>query len=86
MENFEPINEREIFIKDRLILLGISESDLQFRGTSDRRYIRYGYWKSIPLRNSQLTDLRLEEDLYEDDDGTFRGRPIYRKQYSYYIK
>lgn len=79
-----PINQKEELIKVQLIKNGLDENQIQFRGELDLRYIRYSYWKQ--LTESQILEINLEEDLYEDDDGDYRGRSIIRKLYSYIVK
>jgi hypothetical protein len=82
---YEPINKSEREIKDQLVKNGLEPHRIEFRGDAyNRRYIRYSYWQQ--LTESQLQGTDLEEDLYEDDDGDIRGRPIIRRLYSYIIK
>ena len=85
--NYQPINQKEQSVKDQLIKNGLEENQIEFRGSftnPNNRYIRYGYWK--PLTENDLKGTDLIEDIYEDDDGDDRGRPIIRTLYSYIIK
>jgi hypothetical protein len=80
----KPINPHEEEIKTQLINNGLDEKDLEFRGESERRYIRYNYWKKINQKFLEGTSLT--EDVYYDDDGDDDyGRPIVRTLYSYII-
>jgi hypothetical protein len=83
----DPINEKEVQIKNQLMENGVDGDDIQFRSyPNESRYIRIGYWK--PLRPEDLKGIEtLSEDYYEDYDGDdHRGRPIIRGLYSYNIK
>jgi hypothetical protein len=82
MDN-QPINEKEKAIKDQLILNGLNENEIEFRGEINYRYIRYGYWSR--LNEAETKNIDLEEDPYEDNFGTERS-PIIVQLYSYIIK
>jgi len=82
---YQPINKKEKSILDQLIENGLDENEIEFRGDSNHRYIRYGYWSR--LNETESKNVNLEEDLYEDDDGDDdNGRSIIRRLYSYIIK
>ena len=80
---YQPINEKEKAIKDQFIKNGLDENEIEFRGDSNYRYIRYGYWSR--LNEAETKNIDLEEDPYEDNFGTERS-PIIVQLYSYIIK
>jgi hypothetical protein len=73
-ENEMPQNPTEQSIENALVELGVDREDLQFitgfgLGGS-LRYIRYRYWKSLPISFGAMVELGLEEDTdYEEDCG-----------------
>lgn len=69
-----PKNEDERSIENALAKLGVDREDLEFRTTygSGTRYIRYRYWRSLPILDQQIFDLRLEEECDWDDDCGYR--------------
>ena len=69
-----PKNENERSIEESLVKLGIDREDLEFRTTygSGTRYIRYRYWRSLPILDQQIFDLCLEEERDWDDDCGYR--------------
>ena len=75
-------------VEKRLAVYGIGKADIDWRtGFSldgDYPYLRYGYWKLLPMDAYDAISKYMWEDCYEDDDGDDeRGRPIIRKLYSY---
>ena len=66
-----PQNEKEQLIEDALVELGVDREDLEFgtvMGPDKQRYIRYRYWRPLPISNSQFAELPLYESAYDDDD------------------
>jgi hypothetical protein len=65
-----PQDMTEQSIENALVGLGVDREDLEFRtvmGPDKQRYIRYRYWKPLPISNSEFAELPLYESIYEDD-------------------
>ena len=66
---------REQEIEKALVELGIARDDFQFgaiMGPGNPKYVRYRYWKSLPLTAEQIADLGLQEDSDWDEDCGYR--------------
>ena len=69
-----PQNPTEQSIENALVELGVDREDLEFRtviGPKNVRYIRYRYWKPLPISNSEFAELPLYE-CADDDDGSYK--------------
>lgn len=69
-ESEMPQNPTEQSIENVLVELGVDHEDLEFRttmGTTNTRYIRYRYYKPLPISNSEFAELPLYESIYDDD-------------------
>lgn len=69
-ESEMPQNPTEQSMENVLVDLGIDPEDLEFCGESNssQRYIRYQYWKVLPIALQQLSNMGLEETVDADDD------------------
>jgi hypothetical protein len=65
-----PQDMTEQSIENALVELGVDREDLEFSGGygHTRRYIRYGYWKSLPISDDDAFELGLEEESDWDED------------------
>ena len=62
-----PQSPVEFYIQDQLVKRGIDINDIEFSSPwgSERRYLRYGYWREVDVTGMQ--DI-LSEFVIEDDD------------------
>ena len=69
-ESEMPQNPTEQSIENALVELGVDCEDLEFSGAigSGRRYIRYRYWRALPISDEQIFELGLGEESDWDDD------------------
>ena len=79
-------------VKRTLLSIGVSEKDFDFKRDEPKRCeLRFGYWRRMPddiiaKLEQELSDMNIEHDIYEDDDGeTDDGRTMYRYLHSYII-
>lgn len=65
-----PQDMTEQSIENALVELGVDREDLEFSGGygCTRRYIRYGYWRSLPISEKELFELGLSVDSDWDED------------------
>jgi len=66
-----PQDMTEQSIENALVELGVDREDLEFgtvMGPDKQRYIRYRYWRPLPISNSQFAELPLYENVYDEDD------------------
>lgn len=65
-----PQNMTEQSIENALVELGVNREDLEFSGGygHTRRYIRYGYWRSLPISDKEVFELGLDVDSDWDED------------------
>jgi len=73
-ESEMPQNPTEQSIENALVELGVDCEDLEFTSSfgSGRRYIRYRYWRSLPISFDDMVELGLVEDADYDDDCGYR--------------
>ena len=70
-----PQNMTEQSVENALVELGVDREDLEFRtiiGPNKTRYIRYRYWRPLPINFDQMVELGLYEDADWDDDCGYR--------------
>ena len=69
-ESEMPQNPTEQSIENALVELGVEREDLEFASAfgSSTRYIRYGYWRPLPISTDDMIELGLAEDADWDDD------------------
>jgi len=69
-----PQDMTEQSIENALVELGVDREDLEFSGGygHTRRYIRYRYWRSLPISFDDMVELDLEEYADYDDDCGYR--------------
>ncbi len=69
-----PQNPTEQSIENALVELGVDREDLEFTSAfgSGRRYIRYRYWRHLPITFEQMVELDLLEEADYDDDCGYR--------------
>ena len=65
-----PQDMTEQSIENALVELGVDREDLEFSGGygCTRRYIRYRYWRRLPISFENMIELGLDEDIDYDDD------------------
>lgn len=70
LESELPQDMTEQSIENALVELGVDREDLEFSGGygCTRRYIRYGYWRSLPISEKELFELGLSVDSDWDED------------------
>ena len=73
-ESEMPQNPTEQSIENALVELGVDREELEFTSAfrSSKRYIRYRYWRHLPITFNELVELGLEEDADYDDDCGYR--------------
>ena len=73
-ESEMPQNPTEQSIENALVELGVDREELEFTSVfrSSKRYIRYRYWRHLPITFNELVELGLEEDADYDDDCGYR--------------
>jgi hypothetical protein len=73
-EDEMPQNPTEQSIENALVELGVEREDLEFTSSfgGGQRYIRYRYWKRLPISFDNMLELGLEEDVDYDDDCGYR--------------
>jgi hypothetical protein len=66
-----PQTPTEQLIFDTMVAEGYSPEQIQFRNTNGDgpRYLRYGYWNRVYLKNAEVMALLTEQDDYDDDCG-----------------
>ena len=70
-ESEMPQNPTEQSLENALVELGIDREDLEFStaiNPNSTRYIRYRYWRPLPISNHDFAELPLYENFLEEDD------------------
>jgi hypothetical protein len=70
-ESVMPQNPTEQSLENALVELGIDREDLEFStaiNPNNTRYIRYRYWRPLPISNHDFAELPLYENFLEEDD------------------
>ena len=70
-ESEMPQNPTEQSLENALVELGVDREDLEFStaiNPNNTRYIRYRYWRPLPISNHDFAELPLYENCFEEDD------------------
>jgi hypothetical protein len=77
LQEEHPQNPTEQIVMDILLQAGHTEEEIQFRGDSDYRYLRYGYWRNIDVpEDSEIWKWIAYQSLWDDDCGHLHMFPI----------
>ena len=68
-EHPQTPTEQKIF--EALVAQGLDPEEIQFRHINGdgERYLRYGYWSRIHVKDAEVRVLLTEEDEFDDDCG-----------------